>query len=151
MAKNQSAVGLVREVEGFTSSVPGSSLIIFKGWPGVVQKDITGTLDDIVSLHHGAVPGPPGFEKGDGKGDIAIEGVYKMVDEDYPSSPLADGDLVERASSSGVVASSTSNLDVGYVIGAPYDEVVDTETGSTIRFVDVKLLGFANGTGNTVS
>lgn len=152
MAKNQSAVGWVRPVEGFTTGIKGGSLIIYKGWPGVVQKDITGTTEDLVSLHHGSVKGPPGFEKGDGKGDIQVEGVFKFVDQDYPSSPLADGDAVDRVSASGVVAAvSGSNLFVGYVAAAPYDEVVDPETLSTIRYVDVKLVGQANGAGNTVS
>lgn len=150
MAKNQTAWGQTRRIEGLASGVKGGALVLYKGYAGVVVKDITGTTEDIVSLHHGAVKGPPGLEKGDGNGDMALTGVYKMVDEDYPGSPLADGDLVERASSSGVKASTASDLDVGHVLGAPYDEVVDVETGSTIRFVDVRLIEQPNGVGNTV-
>lgn len=146
MAKNETALGHTKKVIGYSVGPDSGKLIIDNGWPGVVVKDIIGTTEPLETL--GGVPVTD--DLGDGKGDIAVEGVYSFLDESYPGSPLADGDEVYQGATdaaggaSGVVGTGASGIFVGHVWEEPFDEADETVAGGTVRKVHVKLLGRPN-------
>lgn len=131
MAKNERFVGHTRQVSGFASGIAGGRLVLFNGWPGVVVKDIVGTTEDFVILGGKTVP----TLKGDGLGDMQVEGIHQLVDE---AGTLVDGDAVDQGavvggSASGVVVAAGAP-NVGHVSGDAFVE-------DGVRYVDVKLLG----------
>jgi len=125
--KNWKALGEVIKVEGQTTGHSAGDLLIYNSFPGIVEKDIIGTTEQFVTIDGKSITGA----LGDGIGDLKIEGVFKLVDEN--PTALTAGTLVSRASASGVVSTTGSDR-VGHVVTARYTE-------SSIDYVDVKLLG----------
>jgi len=133
MATNERAVGHTRRVAGYATGHDSGDLLIHNAWPGVVLKNIKGTTEALTTIDGREIVG----EYGDGVGDIQVEGVFKVVDETYPASTLADGDAVDRNSASGVIAAAVAANRMGHVMGDPWIE-------DSIQYVAVKLLGRPN-------
>jgi len=125
--KNLVQDGKAKRVENQTVGHTAGDILIYNSWPGIVVKDITGTTEQKTTVDGRPITG----ELGDGAGDIWVEGVYKLVDEN--PTALTDGSLVSRNSASGVVADSGSDR-IGHVWRGRYTE-------NSIDYVDVKLLG----------
>ena len=129
MAKNERAVGKVKQVGPFTTGHKSGDLLIDNKYPGVVQKTIIGTTEALKTVDGREISG----DFGEGIGDIQIEGVFQLVDEKYPAgSGILEGALVYRFSASGVKDTGADADRVGHVF-----EPGVIEDG--IRFVQVKL------------
>jgi predicted RecA/RadA family phage recombinase len=127
--KNRLAVGKTIKLTGLTTGHSAGDLVIVNGFPGVIVADITGTTEQETTINGKPISGA----LGDGKGDLEIEGVFQVVDEN--PTALTDGTLVSRNSASGVVSTTGSNL-MGHVIpgGGRYQE-------DGVDYVNIKLLG----------
>jgi len=126
MAKNEAAVGDVLRITGLATGHKGGDLLVHDSWSGIVQKDIIGTTEALKTIEGREIAG----QKGDGAGDIQIEGVFKLNDD---SGDLASGELVDFSSPSGVIRAA-GGTKVGHVFGAQFTE-------DSIKKVNVKLLG----------
>jgi len=125
--KNEKAVGDVIKIEDQATGHSAGDLLIYNYFPGIVVKDIIGNTEALTILGGKPITGA----LGDGEGDLKIEGIFKLVDEE--ASALTAGALVSRASASGVEADTGSNR-VGHVVTPRYTE-------DLIDYVEVKLLG----------
>jgi len=137
----------------------GASDALAKAWLGVIEDDIIGTSSDLTTVDGRPVLIGDGVvaeaQKGDGKGDMTIQGVFTF---NLPTSGMVVNDSdalymqVADVTAPGTVASGVTNNEtaafakyaisgamVGFAVGANYTAATAPFNGNNV--VDVKLLG----------